>query len=296
MYAWGILRLYHISNLKCNSTPVLTQYRTCPATHLSQLQDQADALNLSTCKCSNFHDRPVTVYMCVCVCGGGAFFTINFMQICSPECYILLTSLTHTCHSYVRGFCCATKEHVLGAFDKLEQFHNFVMILCSLWGNAETQGNNSKRHRRGDGDSDSLLFCFCCVLVATNRSCRQEPRLNSHYCPNKDSSHSLITCLLRQNKSCMHTEKDSSFVLFFSFYENVTVAFVPAVCWSGRTDHLNRGSISIPPQKGLPTRDFYSCDVFHELSPGTRHGNESKSQPTVTARSLCTLTSAAYPV
>lgn len=66
------------------------------------------------------------------------------------------------------------------------------------------------------------------------------------------------------------------FSLFCSCFENLIVAFVPTVCWSGRTDHLHCGSVSGPPKEGIPTGDLYSCDVFHKLSPGTRHGYKSK--------------------
>lgn len=62
----------------------------------------------------------------------------------------------------------------------------------------------------------------------------------------------------------------------FFLWELIIVAFVPPVCWSGRTDHLYCGSVSSPPQEGLSQRDLYSCDMFHKLSPGTCHGNKSK--------------------
>ena len=120
-------------------------------------------------------------------------------------------------------------------------------------------------------DSNSLLFCSCCVLVRTNHCCREE------LC--------LITAQQRQlsftnhwfveaNKSCMQAERD---IDFFFFHENLIVAFVPAVCGSGRTDHLYCGSISVRTQEGLPARDLYSRGVLHKLSLWTRDGNKSKS-------------------
>lgn len=108
-----------------------------------------------------------------------------------------------------------------------------------------------------------MLFCFCGVLVATNQ---RAALVKVSLLLNKDSSHSLMTGLYSR-AACTQ---------IFLYSENLIVGFVPTVCRSGRTDHLHRGSISGLSQEGLPTGDLYSHYVFHELSPGTRHGNESK--------------------
>lgn len=56
----------------------------------------------------------------------------------------------------------------------------------------------------------SLLFCFCCVLVATNQCCR-EALFKFLLLTNKDSSHSLITGLQRgEKRACsMHTGRNT---------------------------------------------------------------------------------------
>ena len=132
-------------------------------------------------------------------------------------------------------------------------------------------------HRLGDGDGDSLLFCFCCVFVATNQCCREKPCLNSHYFPTKAAL--ILQSLVCRGKSrAAFTQKEKNHIVLFWFFplKNLIVAFVPTVCRSGRTDHLYCGPVSVSPQEGLPARDLYSCDVFHKLSPGACHGNKSK--------------------
>lgn len=160
------------------------------------------------------------------------------------------------------------------------------------------------RRHKGAGETQtgkieiviSLLFCFCCVLVATNQCCR-ESLFKFLLLTNKDSSHSLITGLqMGEKKSVQRAHRKKHWLFFSPLRTSPEVAFVSTVCWSGRTDHLYRGFVSNAPQEGLPARDLYSCDVFHELSPGTCHGNESKFTSGLIHRALCTLTSAAHPV
>lgn len=158
---------------------MLTESCTWQAPHLSQLQDQASTLYLSTCKssckCCYFHER-TNASVCGCI-----YLVINYMHICTPECYILLTSLTHTCHSCVRDF-----FFVIVQQRSVFSVRKFIVFLKHIVAYEAMRRHRGARvlHRQADRDSDSL-FCCSCVLVATNQCCREEPCLNSHYCPTR---------------------------------------------------------------------------------------------------------------
>lgn len=151
------------------------------------------------------------------------------------------------------------------------------MTLCTL------RSYSMRRHTRAnklckqdrDRDSKSLLLCFPCVLLATNQCCREEPCLNSHYCAQQRQL-SFSNHWLEKTKQDLLANRDVYLFLKKMVIILRAVAFVPTVCWSGRTDHLYCWSLSSRPQEGLPQRNLHSCDVLHKLYPWTCHGNESK--------------------
>lgn len=194
---------------------MLTESCTWQAPHLSQLQDQASTLNLSTCKssckCCYFHER-TNASVCGCI-----YLAVNYMHICTPECYILLTSLTHTCHSCVRDFfslllcnkgACSLCMTILHS-DKCEEIHSFLATYCWLWGNEETQGSESVTQTSRQRQWFTVLLLLC---LGSNKPVLQRGALfKFSLLPNKDGPHSLITRLWRQNKSCAHAERYAHF-------------------------------------------------------------------------------------
>lgn len=187
--------------------------------------------------------------------------------------------IVNLAHTYMPQLCkgfflcyCATKERVL-----CEEIYSFLETYCCLWGNEETQGSESVTQTSRQRQWFTVLLLLC---LGSNKPVLQRGALfKFSLLPNKDGPHSLITRLWRQNKSCAHAERYAHFKMFFSFLNSLRTffAFVPTVCWSGRSDHLYCGSVSSRPEERLSARDLHSCDVFHELSPGTRHGDKSKS-------------------
>lgn len=131
--------------------------------------------------------------LCVCVCvgGEGTFFDHKFHADLLPW-MLYIVNIAHTympllCKRFLFGFH-ATMEHALAYRQcTLINSNNFIILLWHYVAHEAMMRHMGARegHRQGDRDSDSLLFCFCYVLVATNQCCREEPCLNSHYCPTK---------------------------------------------------------------------------------------------------------------
>ncbi len=138
----------------------------------------------------------VCVHACECV---GAYFDHNVHANLKSWMLYIVTSLVHTCHSYVRGFCFVFFMQQRSVFFqdsfKKRKFHNFVMPLCILWGNVETQGSKCKRHRQWR-QRQWFTVVLLLLCIGSNKPVLQRGALfKFSLLPNKGSSHSLITGL-----------------------------------------------------------------------------------------------------